>query len=276
MLLISLILSSVLANAQTDSDIRFCKNALVQRASYSDFDDTTPAQKAEYLSPAEKKQHYDLCIDGKKNARAAATLNSQLQSLKEKKQTCFEDDRGFFKRTFNKPLREPTHADVDRCDKDRAEKEAQKARLDAGIKEHEQALKTAEAAYQAKGEDLKSSAKQREQTDRIVKDDFNLIKMSIFDTKLQSADAALTLTKMATALDNSAMGLYLKERMAGLLNSSAMCTAVKECPAPRKIKGSDLNPVFNSTMNTGVNAEYEASSSAPAGQKSAPATDVAK
>lgn len=252
MFLMSLILSVTVAHADAESDKFACQNTALQRDSY--------------VSAAVKKQNLDLCLASKKNSQTAATLRSSLDILKDKEATCFKDDRGFFGRVFNKNQRSPTSADVARCDKERADKEAQLASLDASLKEQDKQVRVAEASYNAQKDTAQATAEQRAKTNDIVEDEFNTIKMSIFDSKLQAADAALRLTKMATALDNSAMGLYLRERMAGLLNSDAMCSAVKECPKPSNIKGSDLNSIFNSTMNTGVNSEYEATSAAPAGK----------
>lgn len=268
MLLKTLILSCLLytfaAQAQTADDIDACKS--------------TQLQYSQFVSASDKKINYELCLASKKHSRAANTLNSQLQTLKEKEPTCFPDERGFWGRMINKTQRSPTAADVDRCDKERIAKETQLALLDKGIKEHQQDLEKAEANYKNKEKTTQTSAAERERINGVVEEgnflvgtNFDTMKMSIFDFKLRSAEAELTLTKMATALDNSAMGLYMRERMAGLLNSTAMCDAVKECPGPRKIKGSDLNSVFNSTMNTGVNAELEVHSSAPGGQKADPA-----
>ncbi len=260
MFVLSLLLSATIAHAQTPQDKINCQNSSIQRDSF--------------VSAATKKQNLELCLATKKGAQDAATLRSQIATLRDTEASCFKDERGVLGRVFNSAQRSPSSADVERCDKERKDKEAKLASLEENQKLQEQQLKTAEATYTAQSEATQMTAEQRAKTDSLVNSEFDSFKISILSSRLQATDAALKLTKMATALDNSAMGLYLRERMAGMLNSDVMCAAVKECPKPRKVKGSDLNSVFNSKMSTGVNAEREVVSSAPA--SAAPATPAVK
>lgn len=261
MILVSLILSSMVAHAQSDVDKRACQNAPIQRDSF--------------VSASVKKQNLELCLATKKNAQEATTLRSQIATLKDKEATCFQDGRGLMGRIFNTAQASPTASDVERCEKERKDKEARLATLEDNQRIAAQQLKVAEASYATQRDAATAAADQKAKTDALVRGEFDSFKISILDSRWQAADAALKLTKMATALDNSAMGLYLRERMAGLLNSDVMCAAVKECPKPRQVKGSDLNTVFNSTINTGVNSEREVNSTAPAG-KAAPAAGTNK
>lgn len=262
MILASLILSSMVAHAALSvADTNSCKNAPIQRDSF--------------VSAAVKKQNYNLCIATRTNAQDAASLRSQIATLKDQEASCFQDSRGLMGRIFNTAQASPTAADVERCEKERKNKEARLATLEDNQKVAAQQLKVAEASYAAQRDAASAAADQKAKTDALVRGEFDSFKISILDSRWQAADAALKLTKMATALDNSAMGLYLRERMAGLLNSDVMCAAVKECPKPRQVKGSDLNSVFNSTMNSGVNSEREVNSTAPAG-KAAPAAGTNK
>ncbi len=256
MILASLILSSMLAHAQTMLERHACQNALIQQDSF--------------VSASVKKKNLELCLATKKNAQEATTLRSQISTLKDQEATCFQDSRGIFDRIMNTAQASPTAADVQRCETERKAKEARLASLEDNQKLVAQQLKVAEASYVTQRDAATATAEQRAKTDALVRGEFDAFKISILDSRWQATDAALKLTKMATALDNSAMGLYLRERIAGLLNSDVMCAAVKECPKPRQVKGSDLNSVFNSTMNTGVNSEREVKSTAPAG-KAAPA-----
>lgn len=261
MIFASLIFSSMVAHAQTDLDRRACQNAPIQRDSF--------------VSASVKKQNLELCLATKKNAQEATTLRSQIATLKDQESTCFKDGRGIYDRIMNNPQASPTAADVQRCEAERKAKEGRLTSLEDNQKLAAQQLKVAEASYAAQRDAAAASAEQKAKTDALVRGEFDAFKISILDSRWQAADAALKLTKMATALDNSAMGLYLRERMAGLMNSDVMCAAVKECPKPRQVKGSDLNSVFNSTMNTGVNSEREVNSAAPAG-KAAPAAGTNK
>ena len=257
-ILVSLVLSSIVAHAALSVvDTNACKNAPIQRDSF--------------VSAAVKKQNYELCISTKTNAQEATTLRSQIATLKDQEATCFKDGRGMFDRIMNNAQVSPTAADVQRCEAERTAKEARLTTLEDNQKVTAQQLKVAEASYAAQRDAATAAADQKAKTDALVRGEFDSFQISILNSRWQAADAALKLTKMATALDNSAMGLYLRERMAGLLNSDVMCAAVKECPKPRQVKGSDLNSVFNSTMNTGVNSEREVNSTAPAG-KAAPAS----
>lgn len=255
-LLMSIILSSVVAHAapsQADKD--YCK--------------MQPVQSDAYISKERKAELLALCLSNRETQGIAANLRSQVQTLKDKEQDCFKDDRGWFDRLRNKAQRVPTAEDVARCEAAAKAKQAELDKLNQTLAQQERDLAAAEAKYKADTGTATATAAQRKETDEIVKDAFTTMKMSILDQKLQGADAALKLTKMATALDNSALGLYLRERMAGVLNSPALCAAAKACSDNKKaeIKGSDLNSVFNSSMNTGVNGEREVVSSAPGGKK---------
>lgn len=252
----SILLSSAIAHAapsQADKD--YCKRQ--------------PVQSNEFISKERKAELMALCLNNRETQGVAANLRSQVQTLKDKEQDCFTDDRGWFDRLRNKPQRTPTAQDVARCEAAAKAKQADLDKLNASLAQQERDLAAAEAKYTADTGTATTTAAQRKETDVIVKDAFTTMKMSILDQKLQGADASLKLTKMATALDNSALGLYLRERMAGLLNSPSLCAAAKACSDNKKaeIKGSDLNSVFNSSMNTSVNGEREVTSSAPGGKK---------
>ena len=257
------ILSSVMAHAQTAADISNCKNE--------------PIQRSQFVSPKSKIINYELCLETKKNARSVNTFNSELQALKVKEPTCFPDERGLWDRMMNKTLRSPTAVDLARCEKEVADKKKDEDRLDAQISKTQRELEIAQTNFNAQKDSATATATEREKINNIVEEgnflvgtNFDTMKLSIFDAKLQAKDAEMTLTKMATALDNAAIGLYLRDRMAGLLNSDSFCNVAKQCPNHKAVKGTDLNSVFNSTMNTKVNADLEIESSAPGGQKAAP------
>jgi hypothetical protein len=261
--LMSLILSATIANATpSEEDREACRSREVQ---------TSP-----YLTREKKKELLDMCLKNRESATAAANLRSQIQTLRDKEQDCFKDDRRFFARLLNRPQRAPTAADVQRCEAAAKAKQDELDKLNGSLAQQEKDLAAAESTYRAQNTAAAATSEQRRELDNIVNDEFNKMKLSIFGQKLQASDAALQLTKMATAVDNSAMGLYLRDRMAGLLNSTSFCDAAKACPAARTIKGSDLNGVFNSTMNTGVNKEREVTSSAPGGASTQPAAGTSQ
>jgi septal ring factor EnvC (AmiA/AmiB activator) len=63
------------------------------------------------------------------------------------------------------------------------------------------------------------------------------------DAKFENVGLKLDLVK--EKYDNAMLGAYLQDRMAGLLNSDAFCTASKSCEGTRaKINPSDLSGVF--------------------------------
>lgn len=247
----SLILSATIAHAATVADRAACT--------------LRGNQLTSYLSAEKKKELYDLCIRNKESATSAETLRSQIATLKDKELGCYQE-RSLWQRLTG-PERLPTQADVDRCGAAAKAKQAELDKLNASLAQQEKDLAVAESSFRAQNVAASATVDERSRVDNLVNREFDTMKLSIMSTRLQSADAALQLTKMATAIDNSAMGLYMRDRMAGLLNSPSFCEAAKACPAARTIKGSDLNGVFNSTMNTGVNKEREVTSSAPASAK---------
>lgn len=248
MLLASLILSVSVAHAASSIDETYCKNEEVQTS--------------KYVSAQDKKVAYDLCIKTREDERSVQSFKSSLDSAS-KSENCTADQRPMWKFWGDKVYKSPEQ--IDACQKKEAERTAKFKSLQGDVAESEKALKAGQESYKLRRDEAAKSAEEREKMDAVVRNNFNNMRMSIFDSKLQLKDAEITLLKMAQAIDNSAMGLYMRDRMAGLLNSDVMCTAVKQCPKPRKVKGSDLNSVFNSTMNTKVNSNYEIQSTAPGG-----------
>lgn len=254
-LLMSILLSSVMASAAEPSqaDQTFCRNQSVQRD--------------QYLSKARKDELLSLCLQSRVTATEAETLRGQITTLQNQNPDCFDNSRSLWQWIKGEPKRLPTAADGAKCDAAVAAKQAQLTELDAKLAKQQRDLAAAESKYKAENDASTAVSAERKAADESVKAAFTTAQLSIFSQKLQGADAALQLTKMATSLDNSAMGMYLRERMAGLLNSNALCEAAKACPGERSVKGSDLNGVFNGTMNTGVNSERQVTSSAPGGKK---------
>jgi hypothetical protein len=91
------------------------------------------------------------------------------------------------------------------------------------------------------------------------------MRMSVVEIMALNDRSSAKLESIATAIDNSALGVYMRDRMAAVLSSAATCKAVSTCASgtPTAIKGSELNSAFNSKMGTTA-AEVVPAAPAPA------------
>ena len=206
-------------------------------------DTASCAKRYEATPPADRTALTTICARNLATARSVATLQSQSTQLEASNPDCFPDSRGWFGRLMNRPRPTPSKTQLEACGVSLENNQKKLTALNTDLSQQQIELQLAENEYLA-----------RAKVNAMVKDAFTDMQLSIFSQELKAADVGARLTKMATGLDNSALGLYLRDRMAGLLNSDQMCTAVKECgTSPRKgksITGKSLNSVFDNTMKT--------------------------
>ena len=244
MFLMSLLLVSNMAHAAdvagaTDADRSACR--------------TRASQNSNYLDKSAKDNLMTLCLQDRVAKREADTLTSQIRTQQESRQDCYGNRRTWNPTTWvGNAL--SSQAAIDSCNAANAALEARVEELNNSLKLQQQGVTKAEAAFNAASGGAQATEAARKEVDRTVVDEFNTMKLSIFSNLLQGSGAEAKLNKMARALDNSAMGLYLRDRMAGVLNSDALCVAAKECKAGKKtarsVTGKDLNSVFSSKMTT--------------------------
>lgn len=251
MILVSLLLALNTAHAapvkgETELDRRNCNS---RAAAYST------------LSKSEKEKLSDLCVQSAVYERDASAIQTQINTLESSKEECYGSRRRLDSpSTWFGGGALTSQAAIDACVKAQKDIDTRLNSLKENLKLAQQQAKVAQEKSETANSGAGADAKDRAGIDA----EYNKLRYSFFSSQLQAADADASLTKMAAAVDRTAMGLYLRERMAGLLNSEAMCKTVKSCPAG--IKGSDLNKdVFNGSMNTSVK-DGEATSSSPAGK----------
>lgn len=254
MFLVSLLLITNLAQAgisvegATDDDRRTCKSKT--------------SQKSPYLDQKTKDNLMILCLEEQVNKHEVNRLHSKITKLSDTKQECYGNRRSASNFWMGDAL--PSQAAIDTCNEANKKIEAEIEDKNKNLATLSEKLTKSADAFNRSNAEAKITETQRMELDNIVNDEFTNMKLSIFDSRLRNNDAALNLEKMSRALDNSAMGLYLRDRMAGLLNSEVMCSAVKACPEPRNIKGKDLNSIFNSKMTTSASDVSESSNTPPA------------
>ena len=212
------------------------------------------------VSPAEKTRLVELCAQERAVSREVSTLESGIKTEEDKHKDCYRVRRGIRNLGLG---RGATQKEIDDCKVANDAATAEADRLRGELTTLNTQLETARGQYRAASDT--ATAKGSDQ----VEDAFNQLKLSIYDEKFKVADAQSKLTTMARSIDNSVLSLYMRDRMAGLLNSPKMCQVVAACPAASTVTGRDLNSVFNGTMNTSIS---DASDTPPA---PAPAPAVA-
>lgn len=219
------------------------------------------------LSPAEKTRLVDICAQERAVSRQVRTLESGISTEENKREDCYRVRRSWRNLGFG---RGANQTEIDACLAANATATAEATRLRGELTGLNTQLEAARAQHRAASEGASAASSSRDQD--AVKDAFNQLKMSIYDETLRASDAQTKLSGMARALDNSVLSLYMRDRMAGLLNSPKMCQVVAACPNPSTVAGRDLNSVFNGSMNTSA---ADAAAEAPAPAAPAPAAPAA-
>lgn len=210
------------------------------------------------VSDVERTRLVDLCAQERAISRAVSTLESRIRTEEDKNKDCYRVRRNIRNLGLG---RGATQKEIDDCHAANAEATTEANRLRGELSALNTQLETARGQHRAASD--VASAKGSDQ----VEDAFNQLKMSIYDEKFKVADAQTKLANMARAVDNSVLSLYMRDRMAGLLNSPKMCQVVAACPTASTVTGRDLNSVFNGTMNTSPSDLAEPpAAAAPVGQ----------
>lgn len=197
------------------------------------------------LSTAEKNRLVDICAQERAISRQVSTLEASIRTEEDKRQDCYRVRRSWRNLGLG---RGATQAEIDACLAANATATAEATRLRGELTALNTQLETARAQHRAATEGATTASSGRDED--AVKDAFNQLKMSIYDETLRASDAQTKLSNMARAIDNSVLSLYMRDRMAGLLNSPKMCQVVAACPNPSTVTGRDLNSVFNGSMGT--------------------------
>jgi hypothetical protein len=206
------------------------------------------------LSTAEKTRLVDICAQERAISRQVSTLESGIRTEENKREDCYRVRRSWRNLGLG---RGATQAEIDACLAANAAATAEANRLRGELTALNTQLETARAQHRAATEGASSASSTRDQD--AVRDAFNQLKMSIYDETLRASDAQTKLSNMARAIDNSVLSLYMRDRMAGLLNSPKMCQVVAACPNASTVTGRDLNSVFNGSMSTSANDAIEGS-----------------
>lgn len=248
MILVSLLFVANLAHAGTEPVIDYTVSPYntVKKAEIADCEKDSFRGSA-LVEFETKKSLMDLCLKEKVSKQKVVSAYKDIENLKSSTDNCAP---GTIATLFSS--HETNQKKLAVCAKKYSEAEEKNVGLKSELNKQLADLNKAEKDFKDKLTTVSESVNAKTNINELVKDQFTNMKLSIYGDLLQAGDAADTLNKMSRALDNSALGLYMRDRMAGLLNSEAMCTASKACTSasPRNIKGSDLNPVFNSEMKT--------------------------
>ncbi len=270
MFLIGLIFSSLVSNAATPtlSDMRACADDAI--------DNTT------YISKETRASLKDTCYKIQETKRTSQSLRDQANALQNAGSKCSSMMNMFKKDLVEWQLKE--------CQNELKENQARAATLNNDAASLEAKLQTARVKYDDAVSASKDSASKskaaadKKQADadtaqalqdlkeknaqKDINKYFDDMNLSIYSAELKSAQASAILNNVARAVDQSALGLYLRDRVAGLLNSDTMCDAVKQCPGKRSFKASDLNSIFNNATNNTTPGSVGGSTSAPSASKS--------
>ena len=219
------------------------------------------------LSPAEKTRLVDMCAQERAISRQVSTLESSIKTEEDKHKDCYRVRRSIRNLGLG---RGATQTEIDECKATNAAATAEADRLRAELTALNTQLETSRGQYRV-ASDAATTASGARNGDQ-VEDAFNQLKLSIYDEKFKVADSQAKLTNMARAIDNSVLSLYMRDRMAGLLNSPTMCQVVAACPNASTVKGRDLNSVFNGSMGTSPSDAFE---NPPPAAGPAPAADPA-
>lgn len=101
---------------------------------------------------------------------------------------------------------------------------------------------------------------------RLVQDEYQNARLAVATLRIETAEGRERLNKIERAIDLSVMGQYMKERMAGLLNSPSLCEAAKACAEgkPRNINARDFKFFSQPTQVTTPVSSADTTSAAPA------------
>jgi hypothetical protein len=204
---------------------------------------TLQGKRITRVTPAERDRFVVLCAQQRAASRQVRTLESQIDREEDRQGPCYGNRRTWNPRTwFGNAL--PTQAAIDECTRNVAAAEAEATRLGGDLRTVNDGI----TAAQAQSDAIKATSEER--SEGSMNREFNNLRISVYDDRIRIGDAQAKLSKMSRAVDNSALGLYLRDRMAGLLNSPKMCEVVKACPNPSTVAGRDLNSVFNGSAGT--------------------------
>lgn len=244
-LLVSLLLATNIANANvtvTADDTANC---------------TRQAQRVTNITQAERDRYVALCAQQRAASRQVRTLESQIDREEDRQGPCYGNRRTWNPRTwFGNAL--PNQAAIDECNRNVAAAQAEATRLGGDLRTVNEGITAAQAQTDA----IRASSEERSESS--MNREFNNLRISVYDDRLRVADAQAKLSRMARAVDNSALGLYLRDRMAGLLNSPKMCQVVAACPTASTVAGRDLNSIFNGSANTSAADALGEAPAAPA------------
>lgn len=261
MLLVSLLLAANMAAANTTEVTlsaeaeRNCRNSSVQR------DRDVPAER--------KRQLLEMCLENARNQVRLQRQSADIRNIERENARCIDQQtterRRFLFISWN-GNRTPSAADLRACADRVAEGEARAATLTTGLEAQERTIATAQGTLEGESAAASADAEAQRRIHRVVDREFMNMRLSVVELLRQSDKGAAKLNSMAEAIDNSALGVYMRERMAGVLSSPAACTAVQACTAgaPAQIKGSDLNNVFNSRIGMKADEVPRATTPAPA------------
>ena len=200
------------------------------------------------ISEARAKELKDLCFIINKTAAKSVGLRHVNAALASKSKSCKVVVKSFGGTASYTASAQFKEEDAQNCLTEINGKQFELAESQNEIATNEDLYQTVSDKYDKLLEETQDAAAKK--AIRETKSDFMGIRMSIYDAKLNNSESALILNKISQAVDNSVLGLYLRDRMAGLLNSDIMCESVKKCPGKRNVFGKQLDSVFNSKVNT--------------------------
>lgn len=234
-----------------------------------------PSQRDQYASAEQKRINYELCIKIKldehgieemkaKVATSARTADNCLASRSESTTGIGGFWNGAMGWTGLKSHQDAADIPASvraECANAQGAAAQQIDRMQKDLETRSRELKAAESNFNASTTAVVANASANRQTEAIVGNEFNSMKIAVGALMRENDQGAAKLDRIARALDNSALGIYLRDRMANLLNSKAMCDTIKSCPSG--IKGKDLNAVFNSDIKMKT-SEVQAAPATPA------------
>ncbi len=150
-----------------------------------------------------------------------------------------------------KTKRTPSSSELNSCAEKLDQAKQEMERLNADLERLNNQLQSEERELSASAAANLQSAEAARQVRSVVRDEFKEMRLSVLDLLRQSDKGEAQLDRLAQALDNSALGIYMRDRMAAVMSSEAMCKSVSTCASsgkPTAIKGSDLNSSFDNNI----------------------------
>lgn len=249
-------------------------------------------QNHQFIPAADKASIKELCTRIEAARLANSNLKNNIDALKTKQRSCAAVSGWDAAKAILGNAKQENFTELEACAREQKGYETQIASQQATLSQTETSLEQVQAKYvEIVGKavevaaDKKIDAEKKAATDfkvatakeveANIENYFSKMNLSLLSAQVLNMQATGELDKIARAMDQSVLGLYMRDRMAGLLNSKAMCSAVAQCPNPREIKGTDLNEAFSGKLSTSVQNIVDATQKAAAEAAAKPAVPAA-